>query len=84
MITAIERGIPTKVCGEAAYAINGLYYNGSINSFWKKARVFKVDMAIYYSYKQYLMYQTKINGNFYKRISSSPLKSGLLLGNQGH
>ncbi len=83
-LAAIEHGIPTKVCGEAVYSLSGLCYKGSINSFWRKSRLFKVDRALYDSYKQHLMYQTQINGNFYKRIDSSPLQSGLLLDNQGH
>ena len=83
-LAAIERGIPTKVCGEAVYALNGLCYKGSMNTFWKKARLFKVDIALYDRYKQQLMHQTQVNGNFYKRISSLPFQSGLVLDIGGH
>jgi len=78
-LAAIEKGIPTKVCGEAVYSLNGLCFKGSISAFWKRAKEFKVDMAIYARYKQHVMYYTQINGNFYKRLVSSKFKSGLML-----
>jgi capsular polysaccharide export protein len=79
-LTAIEKGIPTKVCGKAIYLVDRLTYMDSINSFWRNARLFEVDMLLHSKYKRYLINQTQINGNFYRRIKSSPLNSGLLLG----
>jgi len=78
-LAAIEKGIPTKVCGEAVYSLNGLCFRGSMSAFWKKAKLFKVDMSLYARYKNHLMYCTQINGNFYKRLVSSKFKSGLML-----
>lgn len=78
-LAAIEQGIPTKVCGKAIYALNGLCYQGNINSFWRKAKLFKVDKVLYSNYKEHLMHHTQVNGNFYRRINSSSLQCGLLL-----
>jgi len=79
-LTAMEQGIPAKVCGEAIYLMAGLIYLDSINSFWSNAGLFEPDMLLYRKYKRYLINNTQINGSFYRRIKSSPLNSGLLLG----
>ena len=77
-LAAIDKAIPVKVCGNAIYSVNGLAYKGSINNFWKRAHLFKVDRVLYTQYKNYLISNTQLNGNFYKRIKASPYRCGLI------
>jgi len=76
-LAAIDKMLPTKVCGKAIYSIDGICYKHSINKFWKEAQNFKIDQLLYGRYKKYLIQYTQVNGNFYKRIKVSPYKSGL-------
>ena len=78
-LAAIDRGLPVKVCGNAIYSVAGLVYKGSVNNFWKRAHLFKVDRALYDRYKSHLILTTQINGNFYRRIKHSPYHCGFIL-----
>jgi len=77
-LSAIHHGVPVKVCGEAIYNLKGLVYQGDIDTFWNEAENFIVDRELYIRFKGYLINHKQINGNFYKPLKSSNLKSGIL------
>jgi capsular polysaccharide export protein len=77
-LSAIHHNTPLKVCGDAIYDINGLVYKGELDTFWKDADLFTIDRDLYLRFKGYLINQKQINGNFYKPLKISSLKSGIL------
>lgn len=64
-ISALHHNCPLKVCGNAFYDIEGLTYQGSINAFWKEAKMHKPDHKLYLKFKNYVVLKTQINGSFY-------------------
>lgn len=77
-LSAIHHNVPLKVCGEAIYHIKGLTYQGELDTFWSDADFFRIDRDLYHRFKGYLVNQKLLNGNFYRRLNVSKLKSGIL------
>lgn len=64
-VSALHHGCPTKVCGNAFYDIDGLTYQGSLNIFWREAKMSKPDHELYLKFRNYVIVKTQINGSFY-------------------
>jgi capsular polysaccharide export protein len=77
-LSAIHHGTPLKTCGTAIYDIEGLTYQGKLENFWNEADSFEIDKELFRHFKGYVINNKQINGNFYRRIKESKLKSGVL------
>lgn len=77
-LSAIHHSAPLKACGTAIYDIEGLTYQGTLENFWLDAETFGVDRDLYQRFKGYVIKNKQINGNFYRRLKESKLKSGVL------
>jgi len=77
-LSAIFHNAPVKVCGAAIYDIEGLTYQGNLDSFWSAAATFRIDEGLYRRFSGYVINEKEINGNFYKKIASSPNRSGIM------
>lgn len=77
-LSAIHHNAPLKVCGKAIYDFPGLVYQGDIDTFWNEAEHFVIDRELYTRFKGYVINQKQINGNFYKPLKASRIKSGIL------
>ena len=64
-ISALHHNCPVKVCGNAFYDIDGLTYQGGLNTFWQEAKMGKPDHELYLKFKNYVVLKTQINGSFY-------------------
>jgi len=67
-VSALHHNCPLKVCGNAFYDIDGLTYQGNINTFWQEAKMSKPDHELYLKFKNYVVLKTQINGSFYRDI----------------
>lgn len=77
-LSAIHHNTPLKVCGTAIYDLEGLTYQKSLEEFWNDAQNFQSDRDLYNRFKGYVVNQKQLNGNFYKPLKASKLKSGIL------
>lgn len=66
--SAIHRGKPTLVLGDAIYRIDGLSASTTLDRFWSTADQFPVHRDLYLGVRRQLIYRTQINGNFYRRL----------------
>lgn len=64
-VSALHHNCPVKVCGNAFYDIDGLTFQGSLDYFWREAKMSKPDHELYLKFKNYLILKTQINGSFY-------------------
>ena len=64
-VSALHHNCPVKVCGNAFYDIDGLTYQGNLNTFWQEAKMSKPDHELYLKFKNYVVLKTQINGSFY-------------------
>lgn len=69
--SALNHEIPMKVCGTAIYDMEGLTFQGTIEDFWKTAQNFIPDKHLFFKLKNYLIENTQLNGNFYKKLPNS-------------
>ncbi|HYN55348.1 MAG TPA: capsular biosynthesis protein [Methylotenera sp.] len=76
-LSALDHLCPVFVCGNAIYDIEGLTYQGSLNTFWHNALSFKINQKLHYKFLNYLLHSTQINGNFYKRFKAYITSSGI-------
>lgn len=81
-LSAIHHKAPLKACSTAIYNFEGLSYQGSLDDFWKDAPNFSIDYDLYQRFKGYVIKHKQINGNFYKPLKESILKSGILWNDQ--
>jgi capsular polysaccharide export protein len=75
-MSALHHYCPLKACGEAIYNIEGLTYQGDLDSFWLEASNFKPDTELLTRFKNYVVNSTQINGNFYKPLKVCQNHSG--------
>lgn len=68
-LSALYHGSPLKVMGKAFYDIEGLTYQKSLHTFWKECRAYKPDARLHTKFRNYVIYKTQINGNFFKNTS---------------
>jgi capsular polysaccharide export protein len=77
-LSAIHHNAPLKTCGTAIYDIEGLTYQGKLESFWNDADTYCIDRELYRRFKGYVINYKQINGNFYHRLKNSSFKSGII------
>ena len=77
-LSAIHHHAPLKVCGKAIYDFEGLTYQGSLNTFWRDSEQFNCDYELYHRFRGYIVNTSQLNGNFYKPLKVSTLKSGII------
>lgn len=77
-LSAIHHNAPLKVCGTAIYDVEGLTYQGTLEQFWSDAESFEPNREFYHRFSGYVVNNKQINGNFYRQIKDSELKSGVL------
>ncbi|MFT3928197.1 MAG: capsular biosynthesis protein [Myxococcales bacterium] len=75
-LQAVQAGTPVKVLGHAVYDMAGLTYQGSLEAFWRDPG--SVDLELYKGFRAHLMQANQANGSFYRQLSQSPLKAGLI------
>ena len=63
--SAIMRGIPVKVCGEAFYDFDNLTFRGGLDDFWSAAGNINIDTHMYAMVKAYLESTNQLHGSFY-------------------
>ena len=69
-LQALDHGTPLKVCGRSIYDMEGLTFQGSLNSFWKAASGFQLDSELFAAFKAVLMSRTQIGGSFYRALDT--------------
>lgn len=77
-ISALHHGTPTKVCGHALYDIEGLTYQGPLESFWADAPQAKPQANLYRNFRAHVINLTQLNGSFYKAMNLSGSFAGLI------
>jgi len=77
-LSSISRHKPVKVMGQAIYDIPGLTFRGPLDEFWRACESWRPDAELMRRFLAHVIATTQINGNFYKRIKSSPLSCGLI------
>ena len=77
-LSALHHGTPTKVCGDAIYDMKGLTFQGKLHSFWKQSEGTVVDADLYVKFRCYLIENTQLNGNFYRRLDLANSEAGLM------
>ena len=70
--SAIQRGIPVKVCGNTFYDFDGLTFRGGLDDFWGASKRMRVDMDLYFRFRTYLRSTSQIYGSFYLSGSIFP------------
>lgn len=78
-LSAIHHGCPLKACGSAFYNIKGLVFQGTLDEFWNGAKEFKIDTELYLKFKNYIIQNTQLNGNYYKKLPNTESFSGIAL-----
>ena len=76
-LSAIHHGTPVKTCGRAIYDMEGLTYQGGIDDFWKAAPTAVPDKELYIRFRNYIIKNSQLNGNYYKRLKNSRLRTGI-------
>lgn len=61
--SAIVHGRPTIALGHAIYNMQGLSYQGGLDSFWTTS--VKPDMALFRGFRDVVIQKTQVNGGFY-------------------
>lgn len=75
--SALHHNTPVKVCGRALFDLPGLTFQGSLDSFWTRAAECRIDRVFYNRFRAYLIENSQLNGNFYKRLSVTGSHAGL-------
>lgn len=77
-LSALHHGAPVKSLGDAIYNFPGLTYQKSLDRFWRDAPNLSVDQDLYKRFRAYLLSETQLNGNFYRRLPDAGTHSGLI------
>lgn len=77
-LSALSYLRPTKTCGQAIYDIEGLTYQASLDSFWEQGPDSPPDRELYERLVEYLISESQLNGNFYRPLSISGSRTGLV------
>ena len=64
-LAALQKGLAVKCMGAAVYDVDGLTYQGALNSFWRKGR--PADAQVLNGYVDYLTRSSQLNGGFHSR-----------------
>lgn len=65
-LSAIQRLVPVKACGDCVYGIDNIVFTGSLATFWQAASSFEPNKPIVDGYVSYLVEKTQLNGSFYR------------------
>ncbi len=76
-LSAVIHGAPVKVCGKAMYDMKGLTFQGPLNKFWREAQHAKPNPRLLWSFHDYLVVHSQLNGSFYKRLPIVASAAGL-------
>jgi capsular polysaccharide export protein len=76
-LSALFHNCPLKVCGDAIYAMKGLVYQGSLDTFWVGAADMKIDYELFRRFRSHVIETTQVNGSFYKRLRGSAMSAGI-------
>lgn len=68
---------PVINCGNAIYDIEGLTYQGGLDTFWTEALSHMPDEKLLNKFLSHLIDCSQINGNFYKRLKKTVHRSGI-------
>jgi capsular polysaccharide export protein len=74
-ISSILHGTPVQASGSALYDMEGLTFQGKLEDFW--INQYEIDKDLNRKFRQYLIENNQINGNFYQRISAFNNHSGI-------
>ncbi len=75
-LSSIFHGVPVKVMGDAIYNMPGLASQLPLEAFWRTPDT--PDQALYNRFRAYLLANTQINGNFYKRLPTTANTLGVI------
>lgn len=74
-LSSILHGTPVKTSGHAIYDIEGLTSQQDLRYFWNNPG--SVDKQLNQKFRNYLILNNQVNGNFYRRISEYSNQSGM-------
>lgn len=77
-LSALHHGVPTLACGTALYDLPGLTFQGELDAFWQAAPSARPDQALFERFRDYLIRQTQLNGNFYRPLAGPDAQAGLV------
>ena len=78
-LSCLYHSTPLKICGKAVYDMEGLTYQGDLDTFWNDAESTKVDQDLYLRFLHYTIGTTQLNGSFYKRLLDESSVTGVAL-----
>ena len=64
-LSALHRGRPTKVLGNALFDVPGLTCQGSLDGFWLKGT--KPDMDLLHAFRRVVLARAQVNGSFFTK-----------------
>jgi capsular polysaccharide export protein len=74
-LAALQKGLAVKCMGAAVYNVEGLTFQGSLNSFWRKGR--PADPEVLEGYVDHLIRSSQLNGGFHSREARQVLLRGI-------
>ncbi len=75
-LAAVQKGLAVKCMGEAVYDVEGLTFQGSLDTFWTEGR--PPEAEVLEGYVDYLTQTSQINGGFHTREARALLVGGLV------
>ena len=75
-LAALQKGLAVKCMGAAVYDVEGLTYQGALNSFWRKGR--PAEAEVLEGYIAHLMRTSQLNGGFHSREARAVLVGGMV------
>jgi len=82
-LSAVGEGVPVKLCGYSIYDVQGLTYQGNLDTFWMHAHLATPNPALYQAFRNYLISHTQHQGSFYKRLPGVSFQSGVAWADHG-
>ncbi len=64
-LSALHRGRPLKVLGNAMFDVPGLTYQGSLDDFWRQGS--EPDMDLFAAFRRVVLARAQLNGSFFTR-----------------
>jgi capsular polysaccharide export protein len=78
-LSALHHCTPVITLGKSVYNIEGLTFQGTLASFWKRCHRHIPDLELYWKFRNYLVEHTQLNGSFYKHLPGGDA-TGLVVG----
>lgn len=73
-LSALHHGRPLKTLGTAIYDMEGMTWQGSLDTFWREADC--PNTNLYQAFLDYVLHHTQINGDFYTRTGIAMAVAG--------